>query len=166
MPSFLSNSQAQTIGFLGAFVFGIAIRMAGAIGEHKEHADALLAEQMVQVSMARDDAQRSRDEAQRSRDDARRSEAHHRAVVENAAEGILTVGRDGKIKSFNGAAEAMFGWTAAEIVGRPVTTLIPPSLHDALVDFSSTMRYVRAHGRATQGRRDRRSATRRNRSSR
>ena len=40
MPSFLSSSQAQTIGFLGAFVFAIAIRMAGTIGEYKEQADA------------------------------------------------------------------------------------------------------------------------------
>ena len=133
MPSFLSNSQAQTIGFLGAFVFGIAIRMAGAIGEHKEYADALLAEQMTEVALARDDAQHSRD-------DARRSEAHHRAVVENAAEGILTVARDGAIASFNAAAEEMFGWTAEEIVGRPITTLIPSDLHEHLAEFSSRLR--------------------------
>jgi len=133
MPSFLGNSQAQTIGFLGAFVFGIAIRMAGAVGEQKERADALLAEQMTQAALARDDAQRSRD-------DARRSEAHHRAVVENAAEGILTVGRDGRVASFNAAAEEMFGWSAAEIVGQPVTRLIPPDLHGALVDFGLRMR--------------------------
>ena len=42
MPSFLSKWQAQAIGFLGAFVFTIAIRMAGAIGEHKEHVEVLL----------------------------------------------------------------------------------------------------------------------------
>ena len=90
-PSFLSPSQAQTIGFLGAFVFAIAIRMAGAIGEYKEQADALLAEQTMH---------------------ALSSEAHHRAVVENAAEGILTISVDGTIGTFNAAAEAMFGWTA------------------------------------------------------
>ncbi|MGO9876607.1 MAG: putative bifunctional diguanylate cyclase/phosphodiesterase [Acidimicrobiia bacterium] len=147
VPSFLSRSQAQTIGFLGAFVFGIAIRMAGAVGEHKERADALLAEQMQQASAARDEAQqsrdearRSRDEAQRSRDEARRSEAHHRAVVENAAEGILTVDVDGTIRSFNAAAEAMFDWTAAEIVGRRITTILPPMLHGPLADFTASVR--------------------------
>ncbi|MGO9872157.1 MAG: putative bifunctional diguanylate cyclase/phosphodiesterase [Acidimicrobiia bacterium] len=127
-PSFLSGSQAQTIGFLGAFVFGIAIRMAGAVGEHTEHADALLEEQMIQASRARDDARRSRD-------DARRSEAHHRAVVENAAEGILTIGLDGTICSFNTAAEAMFGWTATEMVGNPVARIVPRDLHVSLVEF-------------------------------
>ena len=53
------------------------------------------------------------------------SEAHHRAVVENAAEGILTISVDGTIGSFNAAAEAMFGWTASEIVGQPVAMLVP-----------------------------------------
>jgi len=140
MPCFLSRTQAQTIGFLGAFVFGIAIRMAGAVGEHKERADALLADQMQQASAARDEAQRNRDEAQRSRDEARRSEAHHRAVVENAAEGILTVDVDGTIGSFNAAAEAMFGWTATEIVGRPITTILPPELHIPLAQFAASVR--------------------------
>jgi diguanylate cyclase (GGDEF)-like protein/PAS domain S-box-containing protein len=127
-PSFLSTSQAQTIGFLGAFVFAIAIRMAGAVGEHKEQADALLEEQTMQVARARDDAQRS--------------EAHHRAVVENAAEGILTFAVDGTIGSFNAAAEAMFGWTAAEIVGQPGAKLLPPDRQDAVMELFETYRSI------------------------
>ena len=63
--------------------------------------------------------------------------ARHRAVVENAAEGILTVGLDGKIGSFNAAAEAMFGWTATEIVGLPIATLFPAAQADALASFSA-----------------------------
>jgi diguanylate cyclase (GGDEF)-like protein/PAS domain S-box-containing protein len=62
--------------------------------------------------------------------------ARHRAVVENAAEGILTVGLDGTIGSFNAAAEAMFGWTATEIVGQPITMLFPAEQDDALAEFS------------------------------
>ncbi len=45
VPSFLNRSRAETIGALGAFVFAIAIRMAGAAGERKEQAEALLARQ-------------------------------------------------------------------------------------------------------------------------
>jgi diguanylate cyclase (GGDEF)-like protein/PAS domain S-box-containing protein len=62
--------------------------------------------------------------------------ARHQAVVENAAEGILTVGLDGTIGSFNAAAEAMFGWTATEIVGQPLTMLFPAEQDDALAEFS------------------------------
>jgi diguanylate cyclase (GGDEF)-like protein len=42
-PTLMTRSQAETIGALGAFVFAIAIRMAGAAGERKEHAEELLA---------------------------------------------------------------------------------------------------------------------------
>ena len=128
VPSLLSSSQSQAIGLLGAFVFSIAIRMAGAVAENQERADALLADEMQRASLARDDANRSRDAA-------RRSEAHHRSVVENAAEGILTIGLDGTLTSFNAAAESMFGWSAAEIVGEPATRIVPPELHDPLMDF-------------------------------
>jgi diguanylate cyclase (GGDEF)-like protein/PAS domain S-box-containing protein len=109
-PTFLTRSHSQTIGFLGALVFAITIRMAGAIGERKEQADALLADQTVRAAQAAEDA--------------KRSEAHYRAVVENAAEGILTITADGRITSFNTAAESMFGWAAVDIIGRPVTTLV------------------------------------------
>jgi diguanylate cyclase (GGDEF)-like protein/PAS domain S-box-containing protein len=114
IPSFLSQRQAQTIGFLGAFVFAIAIRMAGAIAERQERTEALLAEQTTE---------------------AVHSSALHRAVVENAAEGILTLGLDGCIRSFNAAAEMMFGWSANEIVGRSVTEIVPSEFHAPLVGF-------------------------------
>ena len=68
--------------------------------------------------------------------------AQHRAVVENAAEGIYTVTLDGTIRSFNAAAEAMFGWTAAGIIGMPVTTLTPPELHEPLAAFLASYESV------------------------
>ncbi len=46
-PSFLSTANAETIGALGAFVLVIVIRMAGATGEKKEQAEALLAHQAL-----------------------------------------------------------------------------------------------------------------------
>ena len=46
-PSLLDRSAAMTIGFLGAIVFGIAIRMAGAVGENREWAEAQLAHQAL-----------------------------------------------------------------------------------------------------------------------
>jgi diguanylate cyclase (GGDEF)-like protein/PAS domain S-box-containing protein len=121
MPTFLSRSAGQGLGFLGAFGFSIVIRMAGAIGIAKEQAEVLLAEQTVQAARARDEAQASA--------------ARHRAVVEHAADGILTIDADTNISSFNAAAEAMFGWDGAEIIGRPASTIVASNLHDALAAF-------------------------------
>ncbi len=47
IPSFLSRGQAETIGVLGAIVLAMVIRMAGATGEKKDRAEALLAHQAL-----------------------------------------------------------------------------------------------------------------------
>jgi PAS domain S-box-containing protein len=48
------------------------------------------------------------------------------AVVESSDDAIITQSLDGIIESWNRAAERMFGYTAGEIVGRPVSILVPP----------------------------------------
>lgn len=47
------------------------------------------------------------------------------SVVETAAEAIITMGADGRIRTFNRAAEAMFGYTRDEMIGEDVSTLMP-----------------------------------------
>ena len=47
VPSFLSRGQAEAVGVLGALVVAIVVRMAGATGEKKERAEALLAHQAL-----------------------------------------------------------------------------------------------------------------------
>ncbi len=59
------------------------------------------------------------------------SEARHRAVVESAADGMVTINSTGKIAAWNPAAELLFGWPAAEAIGQPVTIVIPESLREA-----------------------------------
>lgn len=55
----------------------------------------------------------------------RRSEARYRAIVESAAEAIVSIGEDGNIESCNAAAERMFGYTADELRGRNFASLLP-----------------------------------------
>jgi len=51
------------------------------------------------------------------------SEEKYRTVVFNAIDGIITVTDQGMIATFNPAAEKMFGYTSAEIVGQSVKQL-------------------------------------------
>lgn len=53
------------------------------------------------------------------------SETRVRAVLQNIEEGILTIDAKGKIITFNPAAERMFGYVQAEILGENLAVLLP-----------------------------------------
>jgi len=57
------------------------------------------------------------------------TEARLRAILATAVEGIVTISERGIIESFNLAAEKMFGYAAAEVIGRNVSMLMPEPHH-------------------------------------
>jgi PAS domain S-box-containing protein len=64
-------------------------------------------------------------ERQRTEEALRKSEARNRAVVDTASDGIITMRTNGLIRSFNPAAERIFGYTAEEATGQPLRMLMP-----------------------------------------
>ncbi len=52
-------------------------------------------------------------------------ESRSRAVVESAADGILSFDEHGIIESFNPAAEKLFSCRASEVIGKSIQTIIP-----------------------------------------
>jgi len=46
-------------------------------------------------------------------------------ILDNVYEGILTIDEQGRVQSYNRAAESIFGYTRAEVMGRNVNMLMP-----------------------------------------
>lgn len=72
-----------------------------------------------------------RGEKQKLRD----NEERMRAVLETAVEGIITIDDRGVIESFNLAAEKIFGYAAAEVIGRKINQLMPAPDRDRHDDY-------------------------------
>ena len=61
--------------------------------------------------------------------------AYLASIVQSCDEAIVGKRLDGTIVSWNAGAEALYGYTAAEIVGRSVSLLVPANPTDALPGF-------------------------------
>ena len=44
---------------------------------------------------------------------------------------VIVADHQGLVTEVNAAFERLFGWSSAEIKGKPLTTIIPPSFHDS-----------------------------------
>src|SRR5918995_348452 len=58
------------------------------------------------------------------------SDERYRTVLDAAFDAIITITSDGTIQWFNRGAERIFGYRAEEVIGRPVTLLMPERYRD------------------------------------
>ena len=58
-------------------------------------------------------------------------EARLRGMLDTATDALITIDSAGLIQSLNPRAEAMFGYSAAEVLGHNLTILMPPSYREA-----------------------------------
>lgn len=68
---------------------------------------------------------------------------HLAKVIESSDDAIVSKDLDGTIRSWNRAAERMFGYTAAEAVGRSIRIIIPA---DRQAEEDTVLAKVRAGG--------------------
>jgi PAS domain S-box-containing protein len=79
-----------------------------------------------------------RDVSERRRSEE--AQAFLAAIVESSNDAIVSKTLEGVICTWNAGAERLFGWTAAEAVGRPITLIIPPERHDEEYEILARVR--------------------------
>ena len=104
--------------FLGAMEF--FTHDAGESDEVLLASAAILGSQIGQVVVRR-----------KAEDSVRASEARNRAILDSSLDAVITMNHHGKVLEFNRAAEEIFGYPSADVIGREMAELIvPPSLRE------------------------------------
>jgi PAS domain S-box-containing protein len=62
------------------------------------------------------------------------------AIVESSDDAIVSKTLEGQILSWNTGAERIFGYSAAEVIGQPITIIIPPELRDQELNILERVR--------------------------
>jgi len=73
--------------------------------------------------------------------------AYLAAIVESSDDAIISTDLRGAIRSWNRGAERLYGYTEAEVVGKPVSMLIPPERRD---EESPILKLIRKGERISQ----------------
>jgi PAS domain S-box-containing protein len=68
-------------------------------------------------------------ERKQAEEELRQAEERMRSVVNHVIDGIITIDEQGKVESFNPAAEKLFGYTRPEVIGQNVKLLMPEPYH-------------------------------------
>lgn len=78
------------------------------------------------------------------RKNTERQLAHFSAIVNQSQDAIFGANLDGIVTSWNPGAEQLYGYEAAEMIGKPVMKLVPP---DRQHEFTEAFDRLKSHGR-------------------
>ncbi len=69
------------------------------------------------------------------------SESRLRAIADTAVDGMVMIDAQGRVQSFNAAAERILGWRPRSVLGQNVSILCPsPTAPATIPTFSATCR--------------------------
>ena len=66
------------------------------------------------------------------------------AIIESSGDAIISKDLDEIVTSWNKGAERLFGYSADEIIGKPIAVLVPPDRHDEELGIIERLRQGRA----------------------
>src|SRR5262249_59545835 len=81
--------------------------------------------------------QRNRIQAANSTREALAREAHLASILETVPDAMIVIDEDGRVQSFSSAAERLFGYGRAEVLGKNVKMLMPSPNRENHDDYRS-----------------------------
>ena len=101
--------------------------MACKLKESHDRLESTVAERTAELTERNEELQTEIAERWRTEEQLRRSEARFAIMADSAQDAILMMDPEGLITFYNKTAETMFGWSAAEVMGRDLHALIMPA---------------------------------------
>ena len=114
----------------------IGLQGARLLSEQKHVASELdrrVAQRTAELAAANEELRQEIADRKRAEEDLRSSEEKHRLVLETAHDAVIRMDDNGTIQFANPATTRIFGYDPAELVGQPLTVLMPEfmrELHD------------------------------------
>ena len=111
----------------------LALEEARLLDEQKQVASELdrrVAQRNRELASANEELRQEIAERKRAEEDLRTSEEKHRLVVETANDAVVSMDDNGTIQFANAAIARIFGYDPAELIGRPLTVLMPESMRE------------------------------------
>jgi PAS domain S-box-containing protein len=78
----------------------------------------------------------------RARKKSKTAENRLRTVVETALDAVVVTDRNGLILDYNGAAEVMFGFAQSDMIGRPISVIVPPATNEMKTETADVSRHL------------------------
>jgi len=112
----------------------IGLQGARLLSEQKHVASELdrrVAQRTVQLAAANEELRNEIADRKRAEEALRSSEETHRLLVETANDAVVSMDDNGTIHFANSATAKIFGYDPTELVGRPLTVLMPEFMREA-----------------------------------
>jgi PAS domain S-box-containing protein len=123
-----SDPVGQTIGVIAvAHDVTVRVRAEGELREHRDRLEAMVRERTAELEAKNQSLVREIAERKRIEQALRESQERTQLQIDRMPLGCILWGPDLRVRSWNPAAEQIFGYPAAEALGRSTGDLVPPA---------------------------------------
>jgi PAS domain S-box-containing protein len=118
------------IGHRDLSMVPLGLGLQGEIGVIVAGSDRRVAQRTAELAAANEELRKEIADRKRAEEDLRSSEEKHRLVVETANDAVVSMDHNGIIQFANPATAITFGYDPTELVGRPLTVLMPEYMRE------------------------------------